>query len=67
MIFMLSDLLIFLLLDVISYWNQMDVLQWEWILTFTTVLAFLINHKYQDSTIDTLMLASVLYEHDHAS
>lgn len=53
--------------SVTSYWNQMGVLQWEGVLTFTTVLAVLVNHKYQDSTTATLMLAaSVLYEHVQA-
>jgi hypothetical protein len=33
---------------------------------FMIVLAVLIDHKYQDSTVDILTLASVLYEHVHA-
>jgi hypothetical protein len=65
MIFILSDFLIFLLLEYHKLLEPNGYVKMRMNSDIHNSFVVLINHRYQDSTIDTLMLASVLYEHDH--
>jgi len=66
MTFMFSEFLKFLLLECCKLLEPNGCVRMRMDLTFTTVLAVPNDHKYQHSTTDTLMLASVLYEHVQA-